>query len=66
VVIADIENRKDVGMIERCGCAGFLREALEPVTVRRIGNRQNFDCYGAIKASVMGAIHLAHATRTDQ
>ncbi len=40
---ADIEDCENVGMIERCGGAGFLLEALQAVRVGREGMRQNFD-----------------------
>ena len=34
VIFADIEDRKNVGMVQRGGRAGFLREALQAFGIR--------------------------------
>ena len=50
----------DVGVIQGRDCARFAGEALRELDVR------DFDRGVAIEARVVGAIHLAHATFTDQ
>ena len=66
LLVPDIEDRKNVGMIERSCGSRFLGEALHAVLIRRERCRQDFDGHGAIQPRIFGAIHFAHATRTDQ
>src|SRR5215831_8734909 len=61
-MVADVEDRQDIGVVERRSRACLLRKALKAITIRRVGNRQNFDCHGTIESGVVGAINLTHST----
>ncbi len=54
MLVADVEDRKNVGMIERRGSARFLREALHAVTVGREGRRQDLDGDDSIQPAHRG------------
>ncbi len=60
VVRTDVEQRADIGMIQRGDGSGFAFESFaEPF-------RRRLDRYVATDPGVMGAIHLAHATLADR
>jgi hypothetical protein len=61
----DIEDRKDVGVIQRGGCARFLFEPLQAIPIGAEAGRQDFDGDVAPEPGVPCAIHLAHAARTE-
>ncbi len=56
----------DVRMIELAGGPRFLLEAAEPVRVPGESVGQNLHGHVAMEARVAGAVHLAHASRSDQ
>ena len=60
VVGADIVERADIGVIERCHGAGFTLEA-----VAEFGGG-DFDGDGAVEARIAGLVDLAHAARSEQ
>ena len=53
-------------MIERRSGAGFLREALHAVMVRRERRRQDLDRDDSIQPGIFCAIHFAHSARAEQ
>ena len=66
LLVSDVEDGKNVGMIQ-CRCRSrFLREALHAVTVRGKRCRQNLDGYGPIQPGIVRAIHFAHPARAEQ
>ena len=62
---ADIVNGQDVRVIELSGGARLLLEATQPAGVRRerVGDQLDRDL--APEPWIAGAVHLAHATRTQ-
>ena len=65
VVGADVEERDDVGVVERRGGARLLLEARATLGIGRDSGRQDLDRDLAPEPRVAGAEHLAHASRTD-
>src|SRR5271157_5124074 len=65
-LLPNIENRKNVRMIQCRRRASFLHESLQPLRIRRVRRGQNLDGHNAIKPRVASPIHLAHTSRTDQ
>jgi hypothetical protein len=66
VVIADIIDGDDVGVIERGDGAGFLLEAL---SARRVGGeigRKDFQCDFACESSVARAVDFSHAAGAER
>src|ERR1039458_688751 len=55
VIVADIEDRKNMGVVERGGGACFLCEALQAVAIGREGRGKNLDGDVAVEAGVAGA-----------
>ncbi len=53
-------------MVERRRRPRFLREALQTVAVRRERRGQNLDRNGAVQPRIVGTIHLAHTSCTQQ
>ncbi len=66
LLVPDVEDRKNVGVIERRRSSGLLRKALHAVRVRREGRGENLDGHGAVQAGIFCAIHFAHAAGADQ
>jgi hypothetical protein len=62
VVSADVEDREDVGMIERGGRARLLLEAAHPISVLSEVPGDDFQRDVAREPCVAGAIDLAHAS----
>src|SRR5712692_2198803 len=62
VLLADIVNRADVGMIERGGGFGFAAEALECGGALRGFRRKKLQRDEALEAGVFGFVDDAHAT----
>ena len=68
LLVADVENREDVGMRERRDGARFTLEAPQRVGIVRKVGRQDLDRHLAMETRVARAIDLAHpscAQRTD-
>ncbi len=65
-LLPDIENRKNVGMIQRRCRARFLREPLQPLRICRVRGRQNLNGHDAIEPRIVRSIHFSHASRTNQ
>ena len=66
VLVADVMQRADVGVIQRRNSAGFALEALPGIKIGGKMRRQDLDRDGAIQARVPGAIHLAHAASAQR
>ena len=66
LLVSNVEDGKNVGMIQRRRGACFLREALHAVAVSRKRCWQNLDGNGAVQPRIVGAIHFAHSARADQ
>ena len=65
VGFADVEDGKNVGMVQGSGGAGFLGETLQAVLVSGERGGQNLDGDGAVEAGVAGAIDFAHSAGSD-
>ena len=63
---ADVEDRQNVGMVQRRSGQGFLLEAAQPVGVSGKCLRKYFDRDFALKAGVTGAEDLAHPARAQR
>ena len=66
VVLADLIDGEDVGMIERCGRLRFLFEAAKTFVIMRKGHRQDLDRDLAPERRLPRAIHLAHPAGAKQ
>ena len=62
---AEVEDREDVGVVERRGRARFLLEARQPLGVGD-ARRHDLDRDVAAKPRVAGAVDLAHAAGADR
>ena len=60
LVLADVEDREDVRMIERGGRAGFLLESLQAFRIAGHASGQHLDRHVAPEPRISRAIHLAH------
>ena len=58
---ADVEDREDVGMVQRRRCARLELEAAQPLVILRRVSRQHLDCDLAAEPRVFRAIDLTHA-----
>src|SRR6185295_16309996 len=63
VVFADLEDLRDVRMIERSGGLRLTGETLHPIQIRSYFGSQHFQCDFAIKPGVPGEVHFAHPAR---
>jgi hypothetical protein len=66
LIVTDVEDRENAGMIESGGGAGFLGEALQAIAIGGKRGWENFYGYGAIKTGIVGAIHFAHSACADR
>ena len=66
IVLADIEDGKNVGMVERGHRARLLLEPAQAVGILRENFRKNFQRDVAAKARIASAVHLAHAAGADR
>jgi hypothetical protein len=64
--VPDVEDRKNIGMIEGRRRPCFLGKALHPVMVRGERRRQDFDRHNPIQPGILCAIHLAHPPRANK
>ncbi len=64
-MLADVEDRQDVGMIQRSDRPRFLLETPQAFRISGKGSGQDLDRDLATEASVARAIHLSHATSTE-
>ena len=63
---SNVEDRQNIGMIQRSGCQGLLLKTAQPVGVQRKRLRQHLDRNFTLETGVAGAIHLAHASRAQR
>jgi len=66
ILMADIMQRTDVGMIQGRYGASLAIETLPGIGIVRKMTRQDFDRDRAIEPRVTCAIHLAHAARAER
>ena len=66
IVLADVVDDRDVGVVEHPRRPGFLLEALQPVRVSREGSRKDLDRDVAAEPRVSGPVYLAHSARTQR
>ena len=64
VLLADVVEGADVGVAQAREDAGLGAEALEALAVLCVRG-QDLDGDGAVEARVAGAVHLAHASRSE-
>ena len=65
VVLAEVVDAENVGMIERGDGAGFLLEAAQAVGIGGEGSGKNLDGDIASETLIAGAIDLAHSASAD-
>ena len=66
VLLADVEQRRDVGMRERRGKAGFVEDGSKPRGMIDDGRRKNLQRDGAANARVARPIHLTKTAVSDR
>ena len=64
VLLADIVNGDDVGMIQRRGGLGLLNETFLPAFLRETLGPENFQRDEPVEAGVAGFPHLTHSSLT--
>jgi hypothetical protein len=62
VLLTDIVNREDVGMIQRAQDFRFMLETMKAVGIGGESRRQNFQSDRAIETRVTGSVNLTHAS----
>ena len=62
---ADLVDRADVGVIERCGGLCLAQETPAPSFGVGLGTRDQLDRDGALERAVVGEIDLAHSARAE-
>ena len=65
VLLAEVVDTENVGMVERRDRASFLLEATQAVGVGGKRSGENLDRHVAAKALVTGAIDFAHSASTN-
>src|SRR5277367_424639 len=66
MLLPNIENRKNIWMIQCRRRARFLHKALQPIRIRRVRPRQNLDGDDAIQPRVPRPIHFSHPSSSDE
>ncbi len=61
MIFTDVEDRENVGVVERCRGAGFLREALQAVGISGVRRGLNLDGHVAVEAGIARTVHLTHS-----
>ena len=65
ILLTDIVNHADVGMIERGSSLGFPLETRECLRVFRYVIRQKFERYETVKPGVLGFVDHAHTAAAE-
>ncbi len=65
VVLADVVDGGDVGVVQDAGGLGLLLEAAQAVGVGGEGGGEDLDRHVAAEARVLRAVHLSHPARAD-
>jgi len=63
---ADIEQRADVRVVQGCNGASFSIEALTELRYASERMWKDLDRDGAIEPGIPGAVHFAHASRSER
>ena len=66
VLAADIVEAADVGMTQAGYSSRFALKPLSDFRASREMCRENFDCDGAVKTSVLSPVDFAHAARAER
>ena len=66
VLLPDVVERADVGMVQARDSLGFALEALGGHATIGLAGEQQLDRDFAIEAGVFREVHLAHATRSER
>src|SRR6266542_1793282 len=66
VVLTNVVDRGDVGMVEGACSLSLLLEAAQPVVIRREGRRKDFDRDVAFQPLVPSPVDLAHPARAER
>src|SRR5664279_4691971 len=66
IVMTDIVDRQNVGVVQRCDSPCLLLESAQPVTVTGKGLRQNLERDIPPQPRIPGAIDLAHSACSQQ
>ncbi len=66
ILLRDLVNRDDVGMIQRGRSLSFVHEPPPAVGIGDLVRRQNLQRNKAIEPGVARLPHLAHASRAEQ
>src|SRR5882672_9988765 len=66
ILATNVMQHANMGMIQGRNGASFPLEALLGLRIFRKMRRQDLDGYGAVKAGVARAVHLAHAARSQR
>jgi hypothetical protein len=64
-MFANVEERADVGMLERGDCARFPIESFTSSRVGGESSREDLDRDDALKTCIERAVHLAHAAGAE-
>src|SRR5215467_623166 len=66
VVLADMEDRNDIGVVQRGSSLGFKLKPTQALQIVRPVGRKHLDSYITFQRSIMGSIHLSHSTRAEK
>src|SRR5207253_5123385 len=66
LVLADVVDRNQIGMIDRTGRAGLLLKSKQPLPVGCKFRRKNLDGHIPADPRIVRAIHLTHPARADE
>ncbi len=65
VLLANVVDRANVGMVQRRCCLRFALEARQCLSVARNVVRQEFEGYKTVKARVLSLVHHSHSTAAE-
>src|SRR5712691_11505269 len=65
ILLTNLMNRADVGVIQRRGCAGIALETIKRLAVLGELLGQEFQCDGPAEFCIFGLIHHTHPAATE-
>ena len=65
ILIADIVNHADVGMIERRSSLCFALEACQRLRVSRYFIREKLECHETVQSGVLGLVDHTHTATAE-
>ena len=66
VVLADVVDGENVGMVERRSRASLLFEATQAIGIGREGGREDFDGYVTTEARIAGTVDFPHSAGVER